>query len=135
MSYKSIYLRYMDKNEIKYVDRDDRTVRVTYGGDNLNSIPIYVTFDKDDKNQAQFSCWNIAKFPDNKLEQAYKICNDLNTEYRWVKFYIDSDKDIRCEMDACFEEYSVGANCASLVRRMVNIIDDVYPTFMKAMWG
>lgn len=135
MNYKSIYLHYMDKEGIKYSDINERTVKVSYSGDNIRSIPVYVFFDKKGDPLVQLACWEIVKFPEDKVEQAYKVCNDLNAEYRWVKFSIDSDRDIRCSIDAYIDADSVGVHCANMVRRMIHIIDDAYPTIMKAMWG
>mgnify|MGYP006992087825 CR=1 FL=1 len=61
-NYKSMFMRYMDVNGIKYVDRDEFVVKVTYSGDNLKSIPVFVFFDKDGDPMVQFKCWEIANF-------------------------------------------------------------------------
>ena len=62
-------------------------------------------------------------------------CNSLNQEYRWVRFYLDKDWDLICEADALLDPSSGGEECLSIVRRMVNIIDEAYPKFMKALWA
>ncbi len=132
--YKQEYLRYMDANGIKYTDRDEHTVRVVYNGDNLNSIPVIVIFDEDGENIVQFVCFEVANYEQDKLANGLITCNALNQKYRWVKFYLDSDNDIRVEMDAYVSTGTVGEECANLVRRTVSIIDKAYPTIMKSIW-
>ena len=133
--YKSPYLRYMDTKGIKYNDRGDNTVMVKYTGDNLKTISILVLFDKDGDNLVQFACWEIARFNDDKYAAGMITCNSMNAKFRWVKFYIDEDKDIRAEMDAYVDLGTVGEECSHLVSRMVNIIDEAYPEFMKALYA
>ena len=133
-NYKQLFMSYMDKEGIKYTDRGDNVVKVVYSGDNLKSIPVYVFFDKDGGPMVQLRCWEIANFKD-KEAKALIACNEMNSTYRWVKFYLDKDADIISECDAYLDEYTCGEECLNLVRRVVNITDDAYPTFAKAMWG
>lgn len=134
-NYKAEYLSYMDDKGIKYKEMDERRVRVSYSGDNLTTIPIHVIFDKDGDNLVAFDCWEIAKFKEDKLAAGMVLCNSLNEKFRWVKFYIDSDRDLRCQADAIVDHETVGSECSELVRRMVGIIDQAYPEVMKALWS
>ena len=59
----------------------------------------------------------------------------MNAQYRWVKFYIDGDQDIACQSDALVDIESVGSECLQMVERMVGIMDEAYPEFMKAFWA
>ncbi|MBR5095030.1 MAG: YbjN domain-containing protein [Oscillospiraceae bacterium] len=133
--YKQLYLAYMDQKGIRYTDRDDRTVRVVYTGDNLKSIPVYVFFDKDGEGLVTLRCWDIAKIPESKKTAAILACNELNNKYRWVKFYVDSDNDVCAQIDAYIDEETCGYECASLVNRVVNIVDEGYPVFMRVLWA
>ena len=49
-----------------------------------------------------------------------------------MKFYVDTDRDTRAELDAIIDPQTVGQECLALVRRMVNIVDDAYPILMAA---
>ena len=133
--YKSVYLRYMDKHGIKYVDKNDRIVSVTYNGDNLNKIPVLVIFDEDGEGIVQLDCWEIAKFKDDKRAAGMIASNELNAKYRWVKFYVDDDGDMRAQIDAYVDYDNVGEVCSKLVQRMVSIIDKAYPVMMKYLWA
>ena len=71
----------------------------------------------------------------NKLAAALVLCNEMNNTWRWVKFYIDRDGDIRVQDDAVIDLSSVGDECDELVSRMVDIIDKAYPDFMRLKWS
>ena len=133
-NYKQLFMNYMDREGIKYVDRDDFVVKITYSGDNLKTIPIYVFFDEDGDPLVQFKCWDIAEFK-GKEAKGIITCNSVNKQYRWVKFYLDDDADVVASIDAYIDADTCGSECLSLVRRIVNITDDVYPEFAKAMWA
>ena len=135
MTYKEAYLRYMDANGIKYTDRGENMVRVAYSCSNIKSVPVIVIFDKEGKNLVQFVCCEVASFKDDKMAPGLVACNAMNAKYRWVKFYLDSDQDVRVEADALVSMDTVGEECAQMVSRMVNIIDDAYPEFMRALWS
>ena len=134
-NYKNLYMRFMDRNNIKYTDVKENVVKVVYTGDNLKTIPVFVFFDADGEPPVSFKCWEIANFKDEKMAGGVIACNQLNKEYRWVKFYLDDDSDVVAQIDAYVDEETCGSECASLVKRMVNIVDEGYPTFMRAMWA
>jgi hypothetical protein len=134
-NYKNLFMHYMDSNGIKYTDVKENVVKVVYTGDNLKTIPVFVIFDKDGDPLVTFKCWDIANFKDEKMAGGVIGCNQLNKEYRWVKFYLDDDCDVVAQIDAYVDAETCGFECSSLVKRMVNIIDEGYPTFMRALWS
>ena len=134
VSYKQLFLDYMNAEGIRYTDEGENRVRVSYSGDNLKSIPVYVFFDKDGDPIVRFVCWDVANFK-NKDERGIKACNELNAKWRWVKFYVDKDSDIIVECDAYVDAETCGETCMRLVRRMVNITDEAYPDIAKALWS
>ena len=132
--YKQAFINTLEEQGIKYTDRDNETVKISYNTDNAPSVSVLVIFDEDGENLVHLVSFEIAKFGKNK-EAGYDACNTANAGYRWVKFYLDSDDDLTCTADAIIDEDNCGDTCLSLVRRMVNIIDDNYPMFMKALWA
>ena len=133
-NYKNLFMRYMDDQGIKYTDVKENVVKVVYTGDNLKTIPIFVFFDKDGDPLVTFKCWEIANFKD-KEAAGIIACNQLNNQYRWVTFYVDDDADVITQIDSYVSEETCGAVCMSLVKRMVNIIDESYPNIMHSLWG
>lgn len=134
-NYKSLFTRFLDRNEIKYTEVKENVVKVVYTGDNLKTIPIFVFFDADGDPLVSLKCWEIANFKDEKLASGIIACNDLNKQYRWVCFYVDDDSDVIAQIDSYVDEETCGSVVTSLVKRMVNIIDEGYPTIMKSLWS
>ena len=82
-NYKQLFLRYLDEKGVKYTDRDEYVVRISYSCDNLKTIPVYIFFDEDGDPMVQFKCWDIANFK-NKEAKGIFACNEMNKTYRWV---------------------------------------------------
>ena len=135
MSYKDEFMAAMDAKGIKYTDAGEFRVTVAYRGDNTNDIKITVIFDKDGEGLVALRCWSFGNVPANKRIDVLETCNSLNTDYRWVSFYIDGDNDVTVSLDAVVDIDTVGEECIQLVRRMVNIYDEAYPLLMKACWA
>ena len=132
--YAQEFCNYMDAHNIKYTVKKDNVIRVSYSGTNMDTIAIFVIFDVDNDPLVQLQCWEIQNFKTNE-PAALVLCNELNKEYRWVKFYIDKDKDIIASLDAVIEKNTCGEECMQLVRRMVNIIDGAFPQIARARWA
>ena len=132
-NYARYFTNYLDEQGVKYQIKSDRQILITYRGDNLDTIPINVFFEADGDPIVQMVCWEILTFK-TREEQAILLANSLNSEYRWVKFYLDDDKDLVASLDTMVDENTCGRICLSLVRRMVNIIDEVFPEIAKARW-
>ena len=133
---KAAYLAYMDKNGIKYTDIGERAVQVKYRAENINSISVYVSFDERNEGRTvQFASWGWANVPESKYAQGLVVCNMLNEKFRWVKFYIDKDRDVCVEADAIVDDETVGEECREMVSRLVTIADEAYPAIMKAIYG
>jgi len=134
-NYKALYLRYMDAHNIRYTTANN-IVSISYTGSNAQSITILVSFDPDGNNLVEFGCYSIGSCKsDEKYANAIVLCNEMNKKYRWVKFFVDDDRSIVGKADAIVDSSSVGSECAEMVSRMVGIIDDVYPEFMRLMWA
>ena len=72
---------------------------------------------------------------ENKLTAMLMACNAANKQYRWIKFYISDNQDIMAEDDAILDMANVGEECIELVARMVRVVDEAYPSFMRAIYA
>ncbi len=133
-NYKQQFMTYMDRQGVKYTDVSEFVVRVNYSGDNMETISTYVFFDEDGDDMVQVASSSIANFKDS-MAAGLVACNTMNAKYRWVKFYLDKDADLECTIDAYIDESTCGSECLRLVKRVVNIVDEAYPIFMKARWS
>lgn len=135
-NYKAEYTRFMDSRGIKYQILNNNIVNVRYSAENVNTIDVLVSFDTDGQNLVQIGSYGICSFKeDSKYPKGLVICNELNNRFRWVKFYLDSDRAVNASIDALVDLSSVGSECAELVSRLVNIVDTAYPELMKTSWS
>ena len=105
------------------------------GGDfSYSHIAIHVVFDADG-NSIQVVTSPIANVPIEKTSKLLLAVNELNSRFRWVKFYLDSDNDIIADADQIIDEYTAGESCVEIVMRVANIVDEAYPGLMKEIWG
>ena len=131
--YKALFINDLDRNGIKWIDAGERVVEVKYNGDNIDTVDVYFFFD-DESSIAQAVCMKIASFKGNE-GAGIAVCNELNKDYRWVKFYIDKDSDVVCQGDVFFNADVCGMICRNILMRVVSIVDAAYPDIMKARWS
>lgn len=131
---KTEFLDYMDLNGVRYRELNDHAVLISYHGEKLNTISIHVIFEQDHPGIVKLACWEIAHFPEDRLEAGFALCNRLNSRFRWVKFYLDEDRDFRAELDLLVNPSHVGEPCTMLVAQMAQIIDEAYPEITRALW-
>ena len=135
-TYKEAFVSYLEKEKLKYEDIDERALRMSWNVGNIASgLEILVIFDKENRNAVHFMSSGFCKVPEDKIDTMLRACNEANERYRWFKFYIDKKRDIYAEADAILDMANVSEECIELVARMVNIVDDVYPTFMKVIYA
>ena len=129
--------KFFDEKGIHYEeDKDGNSLRVGIGGlENMDHIMVYLNFD-DNNRGVCLRAFNLCKIPEGKVDALYELCSDLNADYRWVKFYVDSnDNTITAEDDAVVSPESAGAELFELLARMTKIVDKAYPDMMKALWA
>ena len=73
--------------------------------------------------------------PAERTSDLLMICNALNGQYRWLKFYLENDNDIMIEDDAILSPETAGEECFELLARTVSIIQDVKPVIMKGIYS
>ncbi len=128
----------MDSKGLKYTLRgeDDDVLEMIFNAENKDSFRFIIRF-YSDNTSAQLSVFNIAKIPASKIEKMYELCNQLNSQYRWVKFYVDdSDNTITADMDCVIQLDTCGSEIHHCIRVMLTICDDkAYPAIMKAIYS
>ena len=109
-------------------------MRVGMSLDNTR-IDIYLFFEEDN-HDVHIVGRNFIKVPEDKLEKMYKVVNQQNKTYRWMKFTVNEDKgEVEVEDDAIIQLDTCGDEAFELIARMSNIVDEAYPDLMKALWA
>ncbi len=130
-----VLAQFMESMETAPREVGENTVEIGWNFDG-GSIDIVFSFDDEDRH-VSIQGYNFVKgVPEDKYDALYKEINDCNAQYVHIKFYLDRsvgqilarDEDV-IQLDTC------GPECYELMVRMVKIVEDAYPKFMKAMWA
>ncbi len=112
---------------------DDTVVSAGFDMDNA-SMRVRIFIDDDNKHVA-LRIFSLCKATPEQFNKAVIACNDCNTEYRWIKFYIDSDNDINASFDITTSDNAADEDIFDAMSRILSISDDVYPKIMKSLWS
>ena len=80
----------------------------------------------------------VLSCPQHKFLEVISVCNRLNAKFRWFKFYLTENREafsLRVQSDLYVEPQSSGQLCMDIMLRMIRVIDEAYPEFMKTIWG
>lgn len=142
MIYKATNLikQEMDKQDLncsikEYDDSSD--VIACYNIENGPTIQIHF-ISSDDDNDVSVRVYDfIHHVAEDKEEKILRVINECNAAKRYLKFVLDSERDVNIEYDFPLkaDDAAVGAEAYEMLVRYVNIIEECYPLFMKAMWG
>ena len=127
----------LDQRDIKYAELQNAkqpAVRIGYSLNNINHLDVFFWFDEDGETM-HFGSGVITHVPDNKTEAALQAINAANVNYRWLTFFLDKDNDIVASGDHILAPNVVGDTCYELLQRTLNICDEAYSSFMKAIWS
>ena len=119
---------------VRLTDEDEN---VCFVGFNLDNTEVGILmFFAEDCSDVHFVGRDFVKIPEDKVDVVYKVCNECNSKYRWVKFVWDEEAGkVTCQADAVVEPETVAEECYATVMRLAGIVDEAYPLFMKAVWA
>lgn len=113
--------------------RDDLLV-IGWGFDG-GSIKIFFSFDESGTH-VHLEGADFIKVPAEKYDAVYKTLNECNDQYSHVKFVLDTEVGQICARDDDIIQLdSCGEECFELMIRMVKVVEDAYPKFMKALYA
>ena len=73
--------------------------------------------------------------PEEKVIDVVLVCNELNSKFKWIKFYIDPDRDIMLQDDAILANENATDEVFELLIRMIKVSEEVKPVIMKAIYA
>ena len=126
---------FLDAKGVKYEVDEDGIVKLRQSVENSNSTLIMlIVFDDD--NHVRIEGGGFASIPQDKINGMYKVVNQLNDDYRWVKFVVnEAGEDIRVRVDTVVSLDTCADEIFELCLRMTAIVDKAYPVIMKGLWA
>ena len=119
------FMSYMDKKDVKYTvfDEEDNIVYLAFGGDKETFVLVDFDEEGNDADSVHFVSQGFAKAERSKIPMALVKLNEINRQFRWVKFHMDEDGVISADCDAVISPGTVGEECLQITIRMSNIIE------------
>ncbi len=136
----------LDKQDMKYGedvtdDGEDQIIRMRQQLDNgsVVSIAIVVTENGDTNDFIKIKYFDMVRLGEEADPTAFhEKLNEWNSEYRYVKFVVDDDRDVVVDIDLPLDLH-VGAfqveSFMSMVGVGLQVIEEVYPELMKLRWS
>ncbi len=126
-----------NEKDIKYaVEENDKFSYVKAGFHSETGTPVTVMFiSSDEDNDVAVRANSLVKLPESKLPELIMVVNDLNREYRYIKFVVNKDNELRAEFDMPIRTDNVGPVAVEIFIRFMQIIDKALPILMKAIWA
>ena len=133
------FITKLESRDLKYTYNEatqerNENVRVSFNGKYGNTVALNFFIDHDGTT-VNIKVFTICKCLEEKLMEMYVQLNQLNFDYRWVKFYLDNDNEVTVSGDAVVNPETAGEELYELMARYLNIIDEVYPRIMKVVIG
>ncbi len=129
-------MAFLDSKGVGYEANEEKNlIRIKSATKNMDpGIEVLVIFDEGET--IGLRTFGYVNFPEEKTELMYKICSEVNKDYRWAKFYVDEEYHmVTLADDAVVEPDTCGEEVFRLVGNLVIIGGDAYPHFMKGLWG
>ena len=79
--------------------------------------------------------FSLAHVENHQKSRILRTLNRLNDKYRFVRFTLDSDNDIKVEYDFPEKTQNIGAVALEMLLRTVSIVDSAYPELMRDLWS
>jgi len=127
-----------DEKNIKYrvnqVGEDASVVEAGFALDNgPNVIVRFISRDND--NDVAVRVFDLLKVAEEQRPAVRKTINELNIEFRYLKFVMHESGSVHVENDMYVRTENVGEVATEMFIRYMQILKQAYPKLMKALWA
>ena len=123
-------LKYKEFTELP----DGSTVMIAGFDGQFTAFEMVIYFDSED-HTAMIRIPKLTKVPIDRRYEVLSTLNQLNQEYRWTRFFVDQNDDVTVQIDQILSKDQNADSVMELIVRTLQIVDEAYPKFMKAIWA
>ena len=99
-------------------------------------ISLLFTTRNNENNDVAVRIQDMINVPEDKLSKVIELCNALNTQYRYLKFYVGNGKvNVEYDFPASTPDDAIGDMAKEIYLRTRVIMNEVYSVFMKAIYA
>lgn len=97
---------YLDEYDFEYEllglnDNDDERVLVSFDMEDVPDMDVFVYF-MDTETSCTMYLWDVIAFDESDFDDVVEICNTLNNNYRFARWYAMDDNTVNAQVDAIF---------------------------------
>ena len=96
---------------------------------------LLISGDVDRGEDLALRVFQYVTVPAGKEEKALKVCNEVNGRYRFFRFVYRENGSVTIEADMPAETQNPSDVAIELLYRLLDVADDAYPIFEKALEG
>ncbi len=115
------------------IDEHDDSSAVVTGFTLKCGINLQILFISSADNDVGIRVFRLLQAPADKRQSMLDACNRVNLAYRFTTFVLADDNSVGIQMDIANETQNIGAVAVELLVRLLNITDEAYSTFTKAL--
>lgn len=125
-----------DEKLVFHVQESEESSRLT-----ANAIVDYTSFtahfiSSDDRNDVSVRVPHFVRFKEKDVPEMLRVANLMNERFRFCKFVVNPESEaITLEYDFPENTEQIGQAGVELFRRLMQIAEEAYPEFMKAIWN
>ena len=131
-----------NNHNIKYRIVETEQLSFIDAGYNIQGGPTvrfhFISQDRDDSNDVQIRIFGLLnKISADKRGVILEACNRINSELRFLKFYVDKEGNLsgQADLPTKISEDCVGECCFELFVRSMQILDQCYHYFPEAYYS
>ncbi|MDO4173635.1 MAG: YbjN domain-containing protein [Eubacteriales bacterium] len=125
------FIEQLKQNNIRHIEdvqpNGSHFVAVELAGKSNVMYSIAMIFSPDSQEYG-IRCYKLGKVPKERRQLMLEKLNDLNANYAWVRFFLDSDDDVAAALDAIVTPESAAHVCWEMLRCFFVILDELQET-------
>lgn len=87
------------------------------------------------KNDVAMRIFSLVHISASNRAQTLALLNSFQIKYRFLRFTLDSDDDVKVEYDMPSCTNDIGGSAVEMLLRTMKMIDEIYPELMRCVWG
>lgn len=127
---------FKEKSVVFHIQENDENSRIV-----ASVIVDYTSFTvyfiaNDENNDIAVRIPHFVRFKPQNHRDMIRISNRMNDKYRFCKFSVnDESESVSIEYDFAGKTDNIGEASEEIFRRVMQIAEEAYPEFMRAIWG
>ncbi len=128
-----LFIQLLDSKEFNYSSDIGDNGKVIVNFPHKNHVTKCIFSGEDGNYLALFLVYE--NIPDDKTADMLVLCNEINSQYKWVTFYLDKDNDLIINNNAILCPENAAEETFELLLRMIQITEELKPKIMRTIYA